>query len=103
MSFKEFKGDGNRNLEITVVHIDVTYNFEGDTFIYRDRGPDHLYFNQDGDLILTITGRPGGVFDGVEAVALSGHAVVNLTTGDVELHGSVSPNADDQGCAALAS
>jgi hypothetical protein len=99
--FWEFQGNGNRNQEITVWHGDITFTFEGDTFVYRDRGPDHLYVNQDGDLILTITGRPSSVFDGVEGVALSGHAVTNLDTGDRELHGNVSPNWDDQACAAL--
>ena len=36
-----FKGDGNRNLFLTVFHIDSVYtNAEGDTWAFRDRGPD---------------------------------------------------------------
>ena len=42
---REFTQAGNRNVELTVYHLDFTYtNSNGDVWIWRDRGPDRLYF-----------------------------------------------------------
>jgi len=95
-----FQGSGNRNLELDVYHAVVTYtNPDGETWTYRDVGPDHLYLDADGDLILTITGRPG---DPLGEGSLNGHAVVNLTTDEVvAVHGNQGPVPDDAACAVL--
>jgi hypothetical protein len=75
---KQFSGTNNRNLELTVFHVDLQFsNSSGETWVWRDRGPDHVYANGDGDIILTITGRSG--------LNNIGHVVLDLTPGDIEL------------------
>jgi len=98
---REFTGTGNRNLDLAVFHFQVTYyNADGDTFTYLDVGPDRAYIDRNGDLIITITGRPGNA--GGMGFALSGHMVINDTTGEAVWHGNTSPDADAQACAPLA-
>ncbi len=96
---KAFQGKGNRNIQLTVFHIILTFtNDEGDTFVYSDVGPDHAYIDKDGNFVVTITGRPGDVNG--EGFALNGHAVV--VNGELEWHaGKEGPIADDQACAAI--
>ncbi len=96
---QEFQGKGNRNLELAVFHVVLTFsNDEGDSFVYNDVGPDRAYFDKDGNFVVTITGRPGNVSD--EGFALNGHAVV--VNGDLEwFAGKKGPIAEDQACAAL--
>ena len=80
---KEFNGEGNRNLGLTVFHLDVTYtNSEGDTWVWRDRGPDRVYF--DGEFFfLAISGRAGA--------NNIGHLVVNLDTFEIVLQAGQTP------------
>lgn len=75
-------GNEQRNLEVTVFHINETWtNANGDAWTWRDRGPDHvkLQKNADGELVayLTVTGRSG--------LNNIGHMVINLDTGEIEL------------------
>jgi hypothetical protein len=47
-------------LELDSFHIDITFtNASGQTYTWRDVGPDKLSI-QNGQLVLTITGRAGG-------------------------------------------
>ena len=75
---KAFDGDGNRNLELTVFHLDGIYtNATGEMWTWRDRGPDRLYFIDDEagpQLVIAISGRAG--------LNIIGRIVVNLITGE---------------------
>jgi hypothetical protein len=98
--FREFKGKGNRNIDMGVFHVSLTYYSDaGETFTHLDVGPDRAYVDRNGDLIFTITGRPGNAGGG--GFALSGHMVINDTTGEVTWHGRTSPDADTAACLAL--
>jgi hypothetical protein len=71
-------GGSGRNLELNVFHLVFTFtNAGGETFVFRDVGPDRLYV-KDGNLFLAITGRSSGS-------GVIGHVVINLTTGEVVL------------------
>jgi hypothetical protein len=84
IQFKEFDGEGNPNLELAVFHIDATFsNSDGDSWTWRDRGPDRSYVDSNGDVILTITGRSGA--------NNIGHVVLNLTTGEILLQAGTAP------------
>ncbi len=84
IQFKEFGGQGNPNLELAVFHIDAMFsNSDGESWTWRDRGPDRSYVDRDGDVILTITGRSGA--------NNIGHVVLNLTTGEVLLQAGKAP------------
>jgi hypothetical protein len=94
--FREFTQNGNRNVELTVYHIDVLYkNAMGDAYtdswLWRDRGPDRFYFvtNDDGvpELHLAITGRSG--------LNIIGHFVLNLDTGAVVVNAGQHPFGGD--------
>ncbi len=94
--FREFNQNGTRNVELTVFHLDIVYkNAEGDAYtdswLWRDRGPDRLYFvtNDDGvpELHAAITGRAG--------VNIIGHYVLNLDTGEVVLDAGKNPFGGD--------
>jgi len=98
--FREFQGKGNRNVDMGVFHINLTYfNVAGDTLSYLDVGPDRAYVDGDGNFIVTITGRPSNAGD--QGFALSGHMVLNVTTGEVTWHGRTMPDADTAACLAL--
>lgn len=76
---RTFSGTGNRNVELDVFHIVLTFtNAAGETYVFRDVGPDHYYLNKDGDLIIAITGRSTGS-------GVIGHVVINLDTGETLL------------------
>jgi hypothetical protein len=103
---REFTQAGNRNVELTVYHLDFTYtNSNGDVWIWRDRGPDRLYFvtNEGGvaELHLAITGRSG--------LNIIGHAVLNLDTGEFVIMAGqhpfggeiFGPTSDDFACEVL--
>ncbi len=90
-------------MELTVFHFDLTYtNAQGNTWTWRDRGPDRLYFvsNEAGEpeLYIAITGRSGW--------NIIGHVVLNLTTSEIVLvagqhpfGGEVfGPTSDDFAC-----
>ena len=73
---KEYKGNGNKHLSLDVYHLDIAYtNSDGDSWVFNNVGPDQYYINEDGDLILTITGRA--------EINNIGHLVINLTTGEL--------------------
>jgi hypothetical protein len=99
---REFQGGGNRNIELIVYHIVLTYtNGDGATFGYLDVGPDHSSIDKDGNLVLTVTGRPGGT----NGSSLQGHWVFvfdpagNLIS--VTPHGNLGPTSDELACDAL--
>jgi hypothetical protein len=84
----EFKGRGNRNVDITVYHFDLVYtNALGESWTWRDRGPDRFYYvvNELGDpeLHWAITGRSG--------LNVVGHAVFNISTGEFVLIAGQQP------------
>jgi hypothetical protein len=85
----------NRNLELAVFHAVISYtNSAGETFTFRDVGPDRLYMDN-GNLIIAITGRSTGS-------GVIGHFVFNISTGEVELVAGIEfGNVDDLACAAL--
>jgi hypothetical protein len=91
-----FGQPGNRNVELDGLYVVFTYsNAAGETFVWRELGPDHFYIDANGDLIHVITGHDG--FDGV-----IGRFVVNTTTGEVLfVAGNQSGTRDDRACAAL--
>ena len=76
---KLFRGNNNQ-VELDVFHLDVTVtNSEGDRIRILDVGPDHYYFDRDGNLVLTITGRS------ITGSGWIGHVVINLDTGEIEM------------------
>lgn len=68
------------NNDLTIYHIEVSYtNPEGvDTVVWRDVGPDHLYYNRNGDLMWSVTGRSTATY-------VNGHVVFNVTQGEIEV------------------
>lgn len=92
---RTFTGSGNPNVELDVWHLIRTYtNSEGETYVFNDVGPDRYYLDEDGNLILEVSGRSGGGF--------IGHLVLNLTTGEVELRvGREFGSPGDLACDAL--
>ena len=97
--------DGKRNAELVVWHSSVVYTNPGtgDSWVWKDRGPDHFVLrnNADGELTLywTVTGR--------SILNIIGHVVFNLETGELELVAGQQPfggepldfiAADDYAC-----
>jgi hypothetical protein len=81
--FKLFGPPNNRNVELGVFHVVWTFtNEDGETFIWRDVGPDHTYVVGD-ELFIAITGRStaSGNIDRTDINV--GHVVLNLTTNEV--------------------
>jgi hypothetical protein len=73
-----FQQASNPNVELNIFHAVRTFvNTAGETFVFRDVGPDH-YYMEGGDLIVTVTGR-------ATASGVIGHVVFNLNTGEAEL------------------
>lgn len=76
-------------------HFDFIYsNTAGETYVWRQTGSQHFYFNENGDLMLSIAGRLG--YDGN-----IGRLLVNITTGTVEVVRGKGVFAEDLACAAL--
>ncbi len=100
--FKIFGPPNNRNVELGVFHIVVTYaNAHGDTWVWRDVGPDHLYVDGD-ELFVTITGRSTASGNVDRDVIVVGHVVLNLTSGEVVfVAGRELGTVDDLACDAL--
>ena len=93
---KELGPAKNRNIELSVFHFDFVYtNAQGETWIWRDRGPDRYFVvvNVDGvpELHLAITGRSGW--------NVIGHAVYNFATGEFVLMAGQQPFGGDIGAA----
>ena len=90
--FKEFKGNHNRNISLEVFHLETIYtNDSGDTWVWRDRGPDH-YFTVTNDIgepevHWSITGRSG--WNSI------GHVVINLVTGELVVSAGQHPFGGD--------
>jgi len=81
--FKFFGPPNNRNVELGVFHIVLTYaNADGDTWVWRDVGPDHVYVDGD-EIFVTITGRSTASGNIDRDVIVVGHVVLNLTSGEV--------------------
>jgi hypothetical protein len=98
---REFLQEGNRNLALTVFHLSLTYyNAEGETFTYMDVGPDHVFVDGEGNIVVSIVGRPGNA--GGQGESLRGRMVIDPETGDViSVHGNLQPTDTDLACAAL--
>jgi len=90
--FKEFKGNHNRNISLEVFHLETIYtNDSGDTWVWRDRGPDH-YFTVTNDIgepevHWSITGRSGW--------NVIGHVVINMETGELVVSAGQYPFGGD--------
>ena len=91
-----FRGAGNRNIELDVFHLVETFtNSAGETFTFRDVGPDHYYLDDDGNLVVAISGRSTGS-------NVIGHVVINITTGEVtHVAGKEFGSAEALACEAL--
>lgn len=90
--FREFGGVRNRNISLEVFHLDTVYtNDSGDSWVWRDRGPDHYYVvvNEDGEpeVHWAITGRSGW--------NVIGHVVINTVTGDLIVSAGQHPFGGD--------
>jgi hypothetical protein len=90
--FKAFKGNKNRNISLEVFHVDTVYtNDVGDTWVWRDRGPDHYYVvtNELGEpeVHWAITGRSGW--------NVIGHVVINMATGELVVSAGQHPFGGD--------
>jgi hypothetical protein len=71
-----FPQPSNRNVQLDIFHHVFTFtNSAGDTFVWNDVGPDHVYL--DGNFLVAVVGRSGGT-------GLIGRLVINLDTGEVE-------------------
>ncbi|MBW3553145.1 MAG: hypothetical protein KY466_06535 [Gemmatimonadetes bacterium] len=90
-----FDQPDNRNIQLTAVQLVVTYsNSAGETFVWHEVGVDRVYFDQNGDLIVSSTGRIG-------PAGLIGHLILNLTTGAVERAGKEFGSNNALACDAL--
>ncbi|MBA3259135.1 MAG: hypothetical protein H0T68_06695 [Gemmatimonadales bacterium] len=94
IQFRVFDEPVKRNVELDVFHVVGTFtNTAGETFLFRDIGPEHYYLD-DGNLIVASSGRFGG--------GLIGHIVTNLTTGETEfIAGKEFAGAEALACEAL--
>lgn len=99
--FSEFRGNGNKNIDHSIVHIELTYtNANGDMFFYQDVGTDKLSLDGDGNLVLHIVGRVSDAFG--TGISVNGRAVViNFDDSTLTANGNVGPSSDEQACAAL--
>jgi hypothetical protein len=74
-----FERGKSRNVELDVFHSVIRFeSTSGETYLFRDVGPDHYYIDRNGDLIVAITGRSTGS-------GVIGHVVINLETGETLL------------------
>jgi hypothetical protein len=101
--FRAFGPPNNRNVELAIFHFVFTYmNSNGETWVWRDVGPDRSYVDDNGDLIFAVSGRStaSGTPDRDEIVV--GHMVLNATTGVVEfIAGRQLGGVDDLACSEL--
>ena len=80
---REFKGN-SKNIALTVFHINAEFsNSDGDSWTWRDRGPDRLYVDGNGDEIVAVSGRSG--------LNNIGHVLLNLTQGTVDKQAGRAP------------
>ncbi len=93
---------GKKNIELDIWHNTWLYtNAAGDTFRWIDTGPDRFYYDENGDLIITVTGRATASGPNRDEVNI-GHMVFNTQTGEVEfIAGQYLGALDDMACEAL--
>jgi hypothetical protein len=93
---------GKRNVELNVWHNTWLYtNTAGDTVRWIDTGPDRFYYNDDGDLIITVTGTSTASGPGRDQVNV-GTMVFNIDTDEVEFTaGQGLGYLDDMACEEL--
>jgi hypothetical protein len=102
---KEFKGNGNRNVGLTVFHMVFTFTnpLSEDTFVYRDVGPDRVYVDADGNFVLNTSGRPANA--GGQGFSLNGHMVMTFDGDwnviDLVWYGNEGPTDVELACAAI--
>jgi hypothetical protein len=91
--YREFKGNHNRNISLEIFHLETIYTHidSGDTWVWKDRGPDHYFFvtNDDGEPEehWSITGR--------SAFNVIGHVVFNTETWELVLAAGQHPFGGD--------
>jgi hypothetical protein len=95
VQIKLFGSENNRNLEIDLWNVVVTYtNSEGEKFIWHDLGPDHYYMVGD-ELYVSVTGRASGS-------GFIGHVVFNISQGEpVHISGKEFGDLDAYACSML--
>jgi hypothetical protein len=94
--------NGKRNIELNIWHNTWLYtNAAGGTFRWIDTGPDRFYYDENGDLIITVTGTSTASGPGRDEVNV-GHMVFNIDTGEVEfIAGRDLGTLDDMACGEL--
>ena len=76
---RTFEREGSRVLELRQLNILVTFtNAAGETFLWREVGPDLFRIDRDGNLVQAIAGRVGVQFGTI------GRVVVDPETGELE-------------------
>ena len=87
-------GEGSPNAEVSTANVRLVATGPGGSFRFRDVGANRVRIDENGDVILTLTGQLP--FD------FTGRLVINLTTGEV-LRAPQHSTADrlDAACAAL--
>ncbi len=92
-----FQQANNKNVLLQVFHSTITFTNQatGETFVFRDVGPDHYSLDKDGNLVVAITGRSTGS-------GVIGHVVINIDTDEVLLvAGKEFGNVFTLGCEAV--
>jgi len=94
--------NGKHNIELNIWHNKWLYtNSSGDTFLWIDTGPDRFYYNDSGELIITVTGTSTASGPNRDAINV-GHMVFNIDTGQVEfIAGRDLGLLDDMACGDL--
>ena len=87
-------GEGSPNAEVSTANIRLVATGPGGSYRFRDVGANRVRIEENGDVILTLTGQLPFQF--------TGRLVINLTTGEV-LRTPQPSTADrlDDACAAL--
>ena len=103
--FWVFGPPNNRNVELGVFHDVITFtNADGETFVWRDVGPDR-YYMQDGDLFVAIAGTSTGSGNTDRTETVAGHVVIRDPFGPtaevVLIAGNEFGNIDDLACDTL--
>ena len=94
--------NGKKNTELNVWHNTWLYATSvGDTFRWIDTGPDRYYYNESGELIVSVTGTSTASGPGRDEVNV-GTMVFNVDTGEVEFTaGRGLGYLDDMACEEL--
>ncbi len=94
--------NGKRNVELDVWHNTWLYtNSVGETFRWIDTGPDRYYYNESGELVVSVTGTSTASGPGRNEVNV-GTMVFNVDTGEVEFTAGLGLGyLDDMACAEL--